>query len=99
MAGDCLSYVVLYLVDRLALCEDRMAQGTRMGFTVDGRRHEVDLAKESRRLATATPEHLRRYELSPTGYGIHWPDVDEDLSVDGLVHAAQAVTPAEAKLW
>jgi hypothetical protein len=24
------------------------------------------------------------YILSPSGYGIHWPDIDEDLSIDGL---------------
>ncbi len=36
-------------------------------------------------LAAATPEERRRAELSPGGYGIHWPLLDEDLSVGGLV--------------
>ena len=36
-------------------------------------------------LAAATPEERRLAELSPGGYGIHWPLLDEDLSVGGLV--------------
>lgn len=34
-------------------------------------------------LATATPDQLNNIELSP--FGLHWPDVDEDLSVSGLL--------------
>jgi hypothetical protein len=36
-------------------------------------------------LAAATADQRRRAELSPGGYGIHWPLLDEDLSVGGLV--------------
>ena len=36
-------------------------------------------------LAAATAEQRRRAELSPGGYGIHWPLLDEDISVGGLV--------------
>lgn len=36
-------------------------------------------------LAAATTEQRRRAELSPGGYGIHWPLLDEDISVGGLV--------------
>lgn len=39
----------------------------------------------SRILAAATSEDRRRAELSPGGYGIHWPTLDEDLSIGGLV--------------
>lgn len=35
------------------------------------------------RLARGTPEQLSRMELSP--YGVHWPDLDEDLSFRGLL--------------
>ena len=37
----------------------------------------------NRRLAGGTPEQLSRIELSP--YGIHWPELDEDLSFEGLL--------------
>ena len=36
-------------------------------------------------LAAATAEDRRWAELSPGGYGIHWPTLDEDLSIGGLV--------------
>jgi len=36
-------------------------------------------------LAAATAEERRRAELSPGGYGIHWPLLDEDLSIGGLI--------------
>ncbi len=38
---------------------------------------------ENPRLARGTAQQLRRIELSP--YGIHWPDLDEDLSFRGLL--------------
>ena len=40
---------------------------------------------QSQRLAAATPEQRENLVVSPSGYGIHWPDVDEDLSIDGLI--------------
>jgi hypothetical protein len=39
-------------------------------------------------LARATPEERRRAELSPSGYGIHWPLLDEDLAVGPLIRSA-----------
>jgi len=59
--------------------------GTVLHLQVDGREYEIDIAKMSERLAKATPEQRGRFEVSPSGYGIHWPDVDEDLSIDGLI--------------
>ncbi len=41
--------------------------------------------KCSRRLASATESARMQAELSPGGYGIHWPLIDEDLSVNGLL--------------
>lgn len=40
-------------------------------------------------LARATADQRQRAELSPGGYGIHWPLLDEDLSVDGLLRVAE----------
>jgi hypothetical protein len=36
-------------------------------------------------LAQATPEQLSRWEIIDQGYGIHWPELDEDISVLGLL--------------
>jgi hypothetical protein len=37
------------------------------------------------RLVHGAPEERARYELSGGGYGIHWPDLDEDVSVENLL--------------
>jgi hypothetical protein len=49
------------------------------------RRVRLSWEKCSRRLAAATENERRQAELSPGGYGIHWPLIDEDLSVSGLL--------------
>ncbi len=41
----------------------------------------------SEKLATATNSQRGDAVLSPGGYGIHWPQIDEDLSVNGLILA------------
>jgi hypothetical protein len=50
----------------------------------DGRRLGVPLAYFPR-LLSAKPEQRQRYELSGGGTGIHWDELDEDISVDGLL--------------
>ncbi len=62
-------------------------QGTVLRLRVDGKNYEVDIARYSTRLANATTEQRANYEISPTGYGIHWPDLDEDLLIDRLIGA------------
>ena len=37
------------------------------------------------RLTNATPEERNNWRLIGTGQGIHWPDLDEDISVDGML--------------
>ena len=37
------------------------------------------------RLAEGSPRERRRWELLGPGIGIHWPDLDEDISVEGLL--------------
>ena len=50
----------------------------------DGRTISVPLAWYPR-LAGAPRKQLEHFEVSPGGYGIHWPDLDEDLSVKGFL--------------
>ena len=42
------------------------------------------------RLLDATPEQRARWEPAGAGFGIHWPDLDEDLSTEGLLRGAPA---------
>jgi hypothetical protein len=55
----------------------------------DGRTISVPLAWYPR-LSNASPEQRRRWEIAGAGFGIHWPDVDEDLSVEGLLRGIPA---------
>jgi len=55
----------------------------------DGRRVSVPLAWFPR-LLHASPEQRRHYEILGDGLGIHWPDLDEDLSVAGLLQGTRA---------
>ena len=56
---------------------------------MDGRAIAVPLVWYPR-LAKATARQRRNWELAGGGYGIHWPDIDEDLSTDGLLRGAPA---------
>src|SRR5712691_7643848 len=50
----------------------------------DGRVVSVPLAWYPR-LAEGSPRERRRWELLGPGVGIHWPDLDEDISIEGLL--------------
>ena len=54
---------------------------------VDGRTVSVPLVWFPR-LAHATRRQLENFEILADGEGIHWPDIDEDLSVAGLLRGA-----------
>jgi hypothetical protein len=63
-----------------------------MVLEVDGRSFRLAVADASPRLASASEVQRRFFRISPSGYGIHWPELDEDLSVDGLIRAASGGT-------
>src|SRR5919198_668923 len=56
---------------------------------MDGRTISVPLAWYPR-LLNATAKQRRNWQIAGGGYGIHWPDVDEDLSTEGLLRGAPA---------
>ena len=60
---------------------------------MDGRTIAVPLAWYPR-LAEATSDQRLHWEIAGAGYGIHWPDLDEDLSVEGLLRGAPAARAA-----
>lgn len=37
------------------------------------------------RLAYGTPAERANFQISGAGYGIHWPDLDEDIGVEGIL--------------
>ena len=71
-------------VKTVAFDEDRLVVDL-----MDGRTIAVPLAWYPR-LARATPAQRANWRTAGGGYGIHWPDVDEDLSTEGLLRGAPA---------
>ena len=61
-------------------------------YLTDGRIVSVPLSW-SWRLSDATLGQRTNYEIIGDGQGVHWPDVDEDLSVDGMFHGIPASRP------
>ena len=54
-------------------------------FEVDGEEVRQTLESLSALLGRATAEEISTFEVSPSGYGIHWPLLDEDISIDGML--------------
>ena len=73
-----------------------LCSNTELTITLkDGRRMTTPLWWYPR-LLKATPQQRARYELSP--FGVHWPDIDEDLSVAGMLRGAKAPGAKEPQL-
>ncbi len=61
----------------------------------DGRQIAVPL-EWFPRLAYATPEERQRFQIAGAGYGIHWPDLDEDIGVEGLLLGKRSTESPES---
>src|SRR5437762_13414760 len=61
---------------------------------VDGRVISVPLAW-SWRLSDATPAQRANWQLIGDGHGVHWPDIDEDISAEGMLSGTPAHRPKE----
>ena len=77
-------------IDRVEVTDDTIT-----AHLVDGRVISVPLAW-SWRLSDATPAQRANWELIGDGHGIHWPDVDEDISAEGMLHGVPAHHPGRA---
>ena len=52
------------------------------------------------RLAYGTPEERTNFQISGAGYGIHWPDLDEDIGVEGLMIGRRSTeSPDSFERW
>lgn len=56
-------------------------------INVDGKDYKIDISLHSEKLANSSLELKSNYVISPSGYGIHWPLIDEDLSIDALIRS------------
>ena len=62
----------------------------------DGRIISVPLSW-SWRLSDATPEQRGHWKIIGEGEGVHWPDIDEDISVEGMLRGVPAKRPRGAE--
>lgn len=60
----------------------------------DGRTVSVPLTW-SWRLANATKSQRNRFEIMGAGEGVHWPDLDEDISAKGMLQGMPACPPKQ----
>jgi hypothetical protein len=67
----------------------RFSEDTLSADLVDGRTITVPLVWYPR-LLHATAAQRASWRIAGGGYGIHWPDIDEDLSSEGLLRGAPA---------
>ncbi len=75
----------------------RFTEDTLAVDLLDGRTIVVPLAWYPR-LLDATSEQREDWQISGGGYGVHWPDIDEDLSTEGLLRGAPAAAePARSR--
>jgi len=55
---------------------------------IDGKLVKLPINKVSKKLESANDIQRNLFTISPSGYGIHWPLIDEDLSIDSLLKIA-----------
>ncbi len=56
-----------------------------ISLIIDGEMHTFKLKDISMKLLNAPNDKKLLFDISPSGYGIHWPLLDEDISIDGLL--------------
>jgi hypothetical protein len=59
-----------------------------MYLHASGKLFKISIDTVSSKLKAANEMQRNLYKISPSGYGIHWPLIDEDLSIDLLLKAA-----------
>ena len=72
--------------------------GDKLYLTIDGKDFSFYLDSLSQKFMKATKAELQNFIVSPSGYGIHWPLLDEDISIDGLLKYTQkSITKRKVK--
>jgi len=69
-----------------------IAEDTITAQLMDGRIISVPLAW-SWRLSEATPKQRANWRIIGDGHGVHWPDIDEDISAEGMLYGIPAPRP------
>ena len=75
--------------------EVKVTDETITAYLVDGRVISVPLVW-SWRLSEATPKQRANYEIIADGQGIHWPEIDEDISAESMLYGIPAPRPGKS---
>jgi len=75
--------------DTPRIVEMKVTDESIIACLTDGRMISVPLAW-SWRLSEATPEQRSHFEIMGSGQGVHWPDLDEDISATGMLYGIPA---------
>jgi len=73
----------------------RVTEAEIIAHLADGRVISVPLVW-SWRLSEATRAQRRKFRIIGRGQGVHWPDIDEDISAEGMLHGIPAPGPKSA---
>ena len=57
----------------------------KLKIIIDLQKYEFGLKRISTKLSEVSEQEKKNFKISPSGYGIHWPMIDEDISIDGLL--------------
>jgi hypothetical protein len=71
--------------DELSITKLKIESDMLIATISDGRIVSIPVVWFSR-LRNATQSQLNNFEISPSGYGIHWPDIDEDISIKSFLN-------------
>ena len=80
-------------MEKLYDISDVALNGHLLSFKVNDVSVTCDLSKASETLAKATCEQVANLVVDPVGVGFHWPELGEDLSVNGILKEAGIAQP------
>jgi hypothetical protein len=77
-------------MDKIHEVEYFRVEGDYFIFRLDSKDFRIPIKGLSKRLDNASDEERSSFRISPSGYGIHWYLIDEDLSFNGLIRSLEA---------
>ncbi|RMD60559.1 DUF2442 domain-containing protein [Candidatus Parcubacteria bacterium] len=86
---------VVVTITLLKIVHVRVTEDTLSVDLEDGRTISVPLSWYPR-LVYATPNERQNFRIAGDGYGIHWPDLDEDIGVEGLLFGKRSTESPES---
>lgn len=78
-------------MDKFHLVQSVRTDDTHLYLTIDGQSYRIRWIDCTPRLQQASPAQRQYIEVSPSGYGLHWPVIDEDLAITPLLRVAEVL--------